>query len=309
MSTHADREPTIGLALGGGSARGWAHIGIIRALSDAGIEPAIITGCSIGSIVGASYVAGHLQKLESWALSLRRLDVARFFDLRFSLNGFVDADKLKQFLLQYVCSQGLLIEDLQKVYASVSTDLDTGKEIWFSKGPVMDSVLASIALPGLFAPVYSQGRWLVDGGLVNPVPVSLCHALGADLVIGINLNGNIVGKHRRRHSAKDSQGQENGTVDKLLGSLKNYSGSWFSTEKSFKNPPSLFESIAGSINITQDRITRSRMAGDPPDILLNPRLAHIGLLDFHRASEAMDEGMDCVFRMMPEIEHVLHRVG
>jgi NTE family protein len=300
------REPVLGLALGGGSARGWAHIGIIRALMEVGIEPSIVTGCSIGSIVGASYVAGNLQRLEDWVRSLSRLDVAGFYDLRLSLNGFVDADKLKEFLVHNVCAEDQLIDDLEKVYASVSTDLDTGKEVWFSKGPVLDSVLASIALPGLFAPVHNQGRWLVDGGLVNPVPVSLCHALGADIVIGVNLNGDVVGKHRKPlPEGKTAEG--NGTLDRLLGSIKSYSNNWFSSEQSALDPPSLFDSIAGSINITQDRITRSRMAGDPPDVLLNPQLAHIGLLEFNRASEAIAEGRDCVNRMMSEIEHVLRR--
>ncbi len=312
MAMQHNSAPLIGLALGGGSARGWSHIGIIRALGEAGIEPDIVTGCSIGSIVGASYVAGNLQKLEAWVLSLGRLDIARFYDLKMSLNGFVDADRLKKFMLLNVSAEDQLIEQLPKTYASVSTDLDTGKEIWFSEGSVLESVMASIALPGLFAPVYNKGRWLVDGGLVNPVPVSLCHALGADTVIGVNLNGNIVGKHRRREeksTIRKESAAQNGTMDRLLGSIKSYSDSWFSSDNSSPDAPSLFESIAGSINITQDRITRSRMAGDPPDVLLNPQLAHIGLLDFHRASEAIEEGRDCVTRMMPEIEHVLRRSG
>ena len=306
MTSATTRKPVIGLALGGGSARGWAHIGIIRALMEVGVDPAIVTGCSIGSIVGASYVAGNLQRLEDWVRSLSRFDVARFYDLKLSLNGFVDADKLKEFLVHNVCAEDQLIDDLEKVYASVSTDLDTGKEVWFSKGPVLDSVLASIALPGLFAPVHNQGRWLVDGGLVNPVPVSLCHAFGADIVIGVNLNGDVVGKHRKPAPEED-EAEDSGTMDRLLDSIKSYSNDWFSSEKSVLDPPSLFDSIAGSINITQDRITRSRMAGDPPDVLLNPQLAHIGLLEFNRASEAIAEGRDCVARMMPEIEHVLRR--
>ena len=300
------RKVDIGLALGGGSARGWAHIGIIQALTEAGIEPTVVTGCSIGSIVGASYVAGNLKRLEDWVTSLSRFDVARFYELRLSLNGFVDADKLKEFMVRNVCAENQSIGDLEKLYASVSTDLDTGKEVWFTEGPVLDSVLASIALPGLFAPVHDRGRWLVDGGLVNPVPVSLCHALGADVVIGVNLNGDVVGKHRKMLPA-EKKAAENGTLDKLLDSIKGYSGNWFSPEESASDPPSLFDSIAGSINIIQDRITRSRMAGDPPDVLLNPQLAHIGLLEFHRASEAIAEGGDCVARMMPEIEHVLRR--
>lgn len=297
-------KPRIGLALGSGSSRGWAHIGIIKALAEIGVRPDIVCGCSIGSIVGAAYAAGNLDRLEGWVRSLSKRDVVGFFELSLTLNGFVDAKRLQDFLGEYVCAGERIIEDLDVSFASVSTDLTTGREIWFSDGPVLNAIVASIALPGLFAPVRSRGRWLVDGGLVNPVPVSVCNALGADLVIGVNLNGDIVGKHM---ATKHEKVRENNRFDALLDTLKSYSSSLFSSEKNEQDPPSLFESIAGSINIVQDRITRSRMAGDPPDILLNPKLADIGLLEFHRAPDAIAEGADCVRRMLPEINHVLRR--
>ena len=299
----------IGLALGSGSSRGWAHIGIINALAELGIEPDIVCGCSIGAIVGASYAAGNLQQLERWVTTLSKRDVARFFELNLSFNGFVDPQRMHQFMTEYVCKDGQHIEELPKVFASVATELKTGREIWFTEGLMTNAVLASMSLPGLFPPLQYQGRWLVDGGLVNPVPVSICRALGAEFVIAVNLNGDIVGKHFT-HLHKEPV-EEESMLDTLTKTLRDHSGYWFNnlfsnghtTAKGREAPPSLFDAIAGSVNITQDRITRSRMAGDPPDLLLSPKLSHIGLLEFFRAKDAIQEGRDCVQRLTPEIRH------
>lgn len=296
------KDLKIGLALGSGSARGWSHIGVIKALCEMGIEPDIVCGCSIGALVGASYCAGNLDKLENWLLDLTKLEVAKFFELNWSLNGFVDADHLQKFLEKYVCEENLQIEKLEKTFAAVSTDLEKGREIWFSSGPVLQSVWASMSIPGLFPPIQHEGRWLIDGGLVNPVPVSLCRALGADLVIAVNLNGDIVGKHLTR---KPEVEPNFGIADRLIKSIKEYSASIFPDNGDEPETPGLFDAIAGSINIIQDRITRSRMAGDPPDILLTPKLSKIGLLEFHRASMAIEEGADSVERLSSEIKYAI----
>ena len=293
----------IGLALGSGSSRGWSHIGIIKALSKVGIDPDIICGCSIGALVGASYTAGNLDSLEQWITSLSKIDVAKFFELNFSLNGFVNTERLQIFLQKYVCNEGVNIENLPKKFAAVSTDLETGREIWFTEGSVIESVWASISLPGLFPPIKNNGRWLVDGGLVNPVPVSVCRALGADMVIAVNLNGDIVGKHFVQKAKKTNASRR--PADRIISGIKEYSMSVFPGKKSQDTAPSLFDAIAGSLNITQDRITRSRMAGDPPDLLLAPKLSDIGLLEFYRAREAIEEGEECVNRMLPEIRHLI----
>ena len=295
-------SPRIGLALGSGSARGWSHIGILHALEEMGIRPQVITGCSIGSIVAAAYAAGNLDSLEGWVRSLRKRDVAAFFDIGWRLNGIIDSQRLREFLHRYVVSEAQRIDALKLTYGSVATDLATGREIWFTEGRALDSIMASIALPALFVPVKQDHRWLVDGGLVNPVPVSLCHALGAEIVIAVNLNGDIVGRHLGR--ARNEE--EAGALDALLDTLREYSSSFF-PQLDEESPPGLFDIIASAINITQDRITRSRMAGDPPDVLLTPRLAHIGLLEFHRADEAIEEGRKCVERLRPSIEFVLER--
>lgn len=294
----------IGLALGGGSSRGWSHIGVINALADQGIFPNIICGTSIGSLVGASYVSNNLDKLEGWVCSLTKFETARFFEINTSLNGFVNTERLHNFLNEYVASDDSVIEDLNKQYASVATDLETGREVWLTKGLVLEAVWSSIALPGLFPAIKNNNKWLVDGGLVNPVPVSVCRALGADVVIAVNLNGDIVGKHFQKPENKIKQ--DTCVVDKITDLVTEYAASVFSTSTDEEQPPSLFEAIASSVNITQDRVTRSRMAGDPPDILLSPKLSHIGLLEFYRANEAIDEGKACVQRMLPEIQHVLN---
>jgi NTE family protein len=292
----------IGLALGSGSSRGWSHIGIIKALAELGIAPNIVCGTSIGSLVGAAYVSGNIDQLEQWTRSLTRLETIRFFEINTSLSGFVNTDRFHHFLNQNVASDKDVIEDLSKVYASVSTDLETGREIWLTKGSLIQAVWSSISLPGLFPAIKTNNRWLVDGGLVNPVPVSVCRALGADIVIAVNLNGDIVGKHLSR--SRKPANQNNRVGWKISELVREYTGTtFFAAEED--EAPNLWDAIASSFNITQDRITRSRMAGDPPDIMLSPKLSHIGLLEFYRAKEAIAEGTDCVARMRAEIEHVL----
>ena len=283
-------KSTIGLALGSGASRGWSHIGVIKALLSESIEPDIVCGTSVGAIIGASYVAGNLKKLEDWVLGSTRSDVLRFFGLGFSQTGFVDTDRLSWFLHNYVAVEEQRIEDMPKKYAAVSTDLDTGREVWFTKGGVADAVRASMALPGLFPAVRNDRRWLVDGGLVNPVPVTPCRALGADIVIAVNLNSGVIGK--RNHATLESIPAERRGV---LSSFKK------------NEAPGLFYAIANSVNIVQDRITRSRLAGDPADILISPRLPHIGMLEFHRAAEAIEEGEACVQRALVEIGQLMTR--
>ncbi len=294
----------IGLALGSGASRGWSHIGVINALTAQGIEPDIVCGTSIGSLVGASYLSNNLEKLDEWVCSLTKFEMARFFEINTSLNGFVNTERLHHFLNKYVASDNAAIEGLTKQYATVATDLETGREIWLTEGSVLEAVWSSISLPGLFPAIKNNNRWLVDGGLVNPVPVSVCRALGADVVIAVNLNGDIIGKHFQK--PKTIIKQDAGIVGKITDLATEYTASLFSTTKVEDKPPSLFEAIASSVNITQDRITRSRMAGDPPDILLSPKLSHIGLLEFYRAHEAINEGKQCVQRIHQEIQHVLN---
>lgn len=289
----AELKPKLGIALGSGSARGWSHIGVLRALAEAGVEPDIVCGCSIGAFVGAAYVNGDLPKLEAWVTSLGWKDVLGMFDVSLR-GGLIKGEKLIEFFSQNFVDHDFAA--LPKPFACVATDLETGREIWLKEGSVAAAVRASIALPGLFTPCERDGRLLVDGGLVNPVPVSLCRALGADIVIAVDLGSDRAGHLRRR----------NGTVSpdnwrrRLLQRLGKNGAS--GEEQML---PSLTEVLAASVNIMQVRIARSRLAGEPADMVLEPRLAQIGLMDYHRGDEAISEGRAAVERMWPAIRHAL----
>jgi NTE family protein len=291
----------VGIALGSGSARGWAHIGILRALEEIGISPDIVAGSSTGALVGAAYASGNLDKFEQWVLKLDSSGIMRFVDISWTGSGLIEGDKLFDHFQETM--QSFNIEELPKTFAAVATELTTGREIWFREGSLGKAVRASLALPGLFTPAMQEDHYYIDGGLVNPVPVSLCRALGADVVIAVNLNGQIVGKHLRKdmHANGNSDETEltfksdflNQTIARLGQSL-NRNGSLAAMFKPHRRAPGMFEVIASSINIMQDRITRSRMAGDPPDVILAPRLAHLALMDFDKAEAAIQEGRKCV---------------
>ena len=300
----------IGLALGSGSARGWSHIGVIRALEEQGIRPDVIAGCSIGSLVGAAYASGQLDVLEQWLSTLNFFDIVRLLDVRMS-GGLIEGDSLMDSFRDKIAQ--LNIEELPLPFAAVATDLNSGREVWLQSGSLPDAVRASIALPGLFLPVELDHRWLVDGGLTNPVPVSLCRAMGAEVIIAVNLNSDIVGKHLRtkktapKENSRDLFAQMLAMVnDGLKESIKESRLSqWLNGTDSAQQAPGLFEVMASAINIMQDRITKSRMAGDPPDVLISPRLANMGLLEFDRAAEAIAEGRDSVRRALPALQHTL----
>ena len=220
--------------------------------------------------------------------------------------GGVEGERLMRAFGERV--EDVPIETLPKPFGAVATDLLTGREVWFQNGSLLEAVRASIALPGLFSPVRFQERWLVDGGLVDPLPVSLCRALGAEQVIAVNLNGDIVG--RRLPGRSTHRPASNPLLARLSTGWQTVLGNLHDRlsppEKEEDEPPSLFDVMAGSIHIMQDRITRARMAGDPPDVVLTPRLAHLGLMDFDRAGEGIAAGMDCVRLHLPLLRDVLN---
>ena len=301
-------KPRIGLALGSGSARGWAHIGVIQALKEQGIEPDVICGCSIGALVGASYCGGQLDTLEDWVRKLGFWDVVKLLDVRMT-GGLIEGDSLMATFADKI--RDTRIEKLDKPFACVATDLQNGREIWLQEGSLRAAVRASIALPGLFSPVQHEGRWLLDGGLTNPVPVSLCRAMGAEAIIAVDLNSDIIGRHikhqrPRENAGKGDQALLEQLLEKLNGSIKDTRlGAWANSKlRNRDDVPGVFDVLASAINIMQDRITKSRMAGDPPDVLLTPRLGKLGLLEFDRAEEAIAEGHDSVRRALPALQHL-----
>ncbi|ASK33367.1 patatin-like phospholipase RssA [Alloalcanivorax mobilis] len=285
-------KPKLGLALGSGSARGWAHIGVIQALEDMGVRPDVVAGTSIGALVGGAYVNGALSDFSEWVKRLTTRDVFSLMDFTFS-GGVVKGEKLFGYFEKMHANPD--IEELDQRFVTVATDMKSGREIWISKGPILDAARASCALPGVFSPFQHQGRWMLDGGLVNPVPVSAARAFGADVVIAVNLNAQLVGAHLSRQRPPDDDQGGNEEDRSLWQKMTNY----FSSGEG--ESPGFFDVIASSVNIMQDRITRSRMAGDPPEITLIPLLEDFALMDFHRAKEAIDEGYRLVERHAADI--------
>lgn len=309
-------RPRIGLALGSGAARGMAHIGAIRALAEVGIEPDIICGSSIGALVGASYAIGNFEALEAWVQTITWREIVSLLDVRISGGGLVDSGRLTRFLSELYGD--MAIEGFAKPFVAVATDFYSGREIWLKEGSLNEALRASIALPGLFSPVKLGERWLVDGGLVNPVPVSACRALGADIVVAVNLNGDLVHKHSiggpeipAEPAAQQQRGdQPPELLERLMSDIPSVirESAGAIAERILgaeADNPKYFDVIFGSINIMQDHITRSRMAGDPPDVMLTPRLNKIGLLEFNRADEAIEEGRRSVLRMLPALKDAL----
>jgi NTE family protein len=301
----------IGLALSSGVARGWAHIGALRALTRLGIEFDILSGCSAGALVGGCYLARQLDELEKWALALNKRKIVGYLDLHLGRGGLIRGDKIVTELRRLLGP--LRIEDLRIPYIAVATDLVTGHEVWLQKGDLAEAMRASFALPGLFSPMKMEKRWLADGALVDPLPVAACRALGADLVIAVNLNTDIIGKSRRSAAnvplalGFDPLDLVEAGIEPPATSLTDsLTRGLFSQDK---DRPNMFGVMTTSLSIMQDRLTRSRLAGDPPDVHITPRVGHIGLLEFERAEEAIREGESAVERKRPELMDALEVMG
>lgn len=314
--SQGSRRPRIGLALGAGVARGWAHIGILRELEAAGIRIDSIAGCSIGAVVGGAWAAGALDPLEDWARSLRRVGMLRFLDLRLGGSGLFGGGKLLALMEEHFGDTD--IESLPLPFTAVAAELRTGHEIWLDRGPLAEAIRASFSLPGAFAPTAIEGRWLADGALVNPVPVSVCRARGADLTIAVNLGEDIYGRARAMREGRLRNGSDDeifeeaasellaATPRRLLRSTRAVTHRLFAHEK---DQPSLFSTMMSALTIMQNRLSRSRLAGEPPDVMITPRCGHVGLMEFHRADELIDEGRRAFHEALPQIEDALAIIG
>lgn len=303
------KKPTIGLALGGGAARGFAHIGILRTLLANGIVPDIIVGTSIGAVVGGAYAAGHLDTLENWARGLLPRNIFSYLDIRLNGSGLIGGSKLAA---QLEASFGnTYIDELPLKFAAVSTEVNTGHEIWITNGKLVDAVRASYALPGIFEPVLVGDRWLVDGALVNPVPVSAARALGAEIVIACNVSTDVFG-HGTIISAQGRVPAAPEPAAEPAPERRGF-GKFFSAEKTVKREffgsagrPGISTVMVEAFNIMQDRITRSRLAGDPPDVLISPRVGKIGWFDFHHAEEIISHGVRAAERNIESIQEAIN---
>ncbi len=306
------RRPKIGLALGGGAARGFAHIGIVRTLLANGIVPDIVVGTSIGAVVGGSYAAGHLDDFEAWARGLMPKNVFGYLDIQLNGSGLIGGDKLAAQL--DATFGGIKIETLPLKFAAVGTEVKTGHEIWMTHGRLVDAMRASYALPGIFAPVLVGNRWLVDGALVNPVPVSAARALGAEIVIAANVSSDVVG-HGTTIFSHGTPIEEIETVIESPAPRRGF-GRFFSAERFMKRElfgtserPGISTVMVDAFNIMQDRITRARLAGDPPDLLISPRVGKIGWFDFHRADEMIGHGARAAERAIESIQEAIEVIA
>ena len=301
--TAPQARPRLGLALGAGAGRGWAHIGVLRALRDAGLEPDVVCGTSAGALVGGIYAAGRLDELEQWVRSLTRVEVLTLFDFTIARGGAVGGRRLMELYRHRIGDPD--IENLPRRFAAVATDLRSGAEVWIQQGSLLTAIRASISIPGLFTPVQREGRWLVDGGLVNPVPVSVCRALGAEIVIAVDLNRGRLARAPHQAAEVRAAVVRDPPADgaSLLEDEGPDTGEPDPTAPS--KAPIIIDVITAAIDIMEDRIARSRLADDPPDILLTPRLRHLQPLDFASGRTTIEEGYALMKRSLPALRELV----
>ena len=336
----------IGLALGSGASRGWAHIGVIQALEEMGVQIDIVSGCSIGSYVGAAYASGKLSELAEWVESLTEWQVFALMGVGFHKGGLVSGLKVFKALQDNFSFE--TFEQLNKPFAAVATDLYSGREVDFISGSVIEAVKASCAIPGLFPPLLFKNRWLVDGGVVNPVPVNMCRMLGADIVIAVNLSADFrpqsldanpidhgnnqkktsdffkrsqqqiqqwfkkTGDNEPEPTEQDLAAEQGFLTEECLeilepaniGEIKS-EGLVSKQHMPVPPAPSIINAMTGSLDILSARVTRSRLAGDPPDILIEPQLRDFGMMEFYRATELIQHGRDSVERIAKQIKFQL----
>ena len=288
--------PRLGLALGSGAARGWAHIGVVRALEELGLQASVVSGTSIGALVGGFMVSGRLDSLEDWARRLTKLRMVRYLDFRLRSNGLLGGHRLASEMARHLGDT--LIEDCSQRFASVVTDLGSGEEVWLTEGRMADAVRASFSLPAFFEPVQIDGRWVIDGAVVNPIPVSVCRNMGADFVLAVNLSTGLSAPGVRKAKADDLHSWSAGAAEEAGGGMHGWTGS------RRDDMPSFMGVMASTVNIVQDRVMRSRMAVDPPNLTIVPPVGHIGVLEFNRAEELIQLGYDAVISRASELEQV-----
>jgi len=306
---------TVGLALGSGSSRGWAHIGAIEALLEENISIDCIAGCSIGSYIAALYASGSMNSLKQFVLRMDGKKVFSYFDIVFPRSGLLDATKkLKEFFSMHTDAKKFT--DLKIPVAMIATDLETGDKVVMKSGDLLNALRATMSIPGLFAPAEVKGRWLVDGGLVDPVPVGVARAMGADIVVAVDLNSGLASRKnlrkKKNHSEKKSD-DRHGYKKELMKKMSAYNektGVKFKTKinellKIERSTPYILETVTTSIGIMQERITRINLAVEPPDILIQPRLGELRMMDFDHVEHTIEEGYTGVKEKIEDIKALL----
>lgn len=292
------RQVKIGLALGSGAAKGWAHIGVINALERAGIKVDVVAGCSVGALVGAAYASQRMPILETWVRSFSYWDVIRLMDFSWRRGGLLRGERVFNHVRRLVNHEH--IEECALRFGAVATNLSTGRELWLTEGDLHRAVRASCSMPGLLAPVAHNGYWLVDGAVVNPVPISLTRALGADIVIAVDLqhDAHLMQQDLLSVTPQSEEDERAAAVD-WRGRLRQRFSKM--AQRKINQTPGAMEIMSTSIQVLENRLKRNRMAGDPPDVLIQPFCPQISTLDFHRAEEAIEAGRVAVEKKMDEL--------
>ncbi len=296
------RAPRVALVLGSGAARGWAHIGVVQELLAAGCRIDMVAGASMGALVGAVFAAGRMEGLRDLACRLDwRQMISYFIELNFPRSGLIDGRKVVEFTRRYV--KFARIEELPLPFRAVATDIISGSEFVFERGDVVEAVRASIAIPAMFTPVCLDGKILADGGLVNPVPVSVARAMGADFVIAVDVNhyfsaataapplpGAQACKRRMAGAELDLLAEIVSQVKKRLAGADTALGRTINRWTKAAAVPGIFDVLGNSIRIMEARITEAELRANPPELLIRPQLGGISFMDFHRAAEIIRAG-------------------
>ncbi len=302
----------IGLALGGGAALGWSHIGVIHALHRHGIRPDIISGTSMGSVVGACLAADKLEHLEVIARDVSWKSVLSFADIQFGKNGLLGGEKIVRELENQFAEMS--IEQLPVPFATLAVDLISGEPHVFTEGSVIDAVRASISLPGIFTPHKHNGMLLVDGGLAETVPISLCRQLGADIVIGVDVVADYRGQAVATGLIVEDQDKEISGIG--IAQKKGIKGVWYGlrnrTAKLFRRrrrEPGLLGIGIASGALIMRQLAKAQQEAHPPELMIEPKVGHIMQIEFHKADELIRIGDDTVENMISVIQNVLSTQG
>jgi len=287
----------LGLALGAGAARGWAHIGVVERLAELGLTPDVVAGCSSGAFVGAFVAAGRVAQVREVAGDMSWLKTLRMLDWQPAHGGLIQGQQLGS-VLRHTLGD-IAIGDLAKPFGVSTTELATGRERWLTQGPLAPAVRASMAVPGFMAPQLVDGRRLMDGALTNPVPVSVAKALGADVVIAVALGGEL---SLNLAPAAEQPAESRVAADHLVQAMGLH-GSF--PEDGEDSDPSVFEVVSRAMIIVQNFVTRIRLASEPADLLLIPDVSGVGLHEFHRADEAIAAGRDAVDEAVAELDRLM----
>lgn len=318
---HTPRK--LGLALGSGASRGLAHIGVVKALDEAGIKVDYIAGSSIGALVGASYAAGTIEQFHAFLSTVDWKVITSYLDFNFPQKGLIEGNRIINLIRELLPDAD--IADLDPPFCAIATNLASGEEVKLRSGNLVEAIRASISLPGIFNPFQIDDNYLVDGGLVNPLPTDVVRDMGADVVIAVDLNNDLIARNGRKKKLKARRRKKK--KEKLLTRASN--NNWFPSkleekyrilERSVKQSvnrwledkedeedrePNIFDVIANSINIMEYQITRSKVLRDRPDILIQPELGHLNLFDYDDAEATIREGYEKTHRQLPTIREML----